>query len=176
MQKSEMITICCTAKLLKRSGFHPQPVTPDSTTALGNWHANLLYISRVQLLLFVSDNSRLAVITPAREARSMASHLTDQLKELLGFLAVPPDWIEAEIREMAEVHYSTTRSRSILGTMNDFKFQIEVRSEYSGIVDPFDLSLELNQIPVGPLEYGFPEQAALELLRKRYDTGQLPTF
>jgi hypothetical protein len=164
-----MVTICCTARLLKRAHFQSEASTPDPTTALGNWHAHLIYINRNQLILFVNDNSRLALITPAKDARSITSHLIERLSILLPQLGARPEWILAEAREMADTHIAASRSRSVLGTMNDYKFQIE--AYFGDIPDGNlqELEMNLSEVPAGPMKYRYPADVAIELLRQRYD-------
>ncbi len=165
-----MITIRCTSKLLKRTGFHIESSLPEPTTALGNWYANILFFHRRQMLLFVSERSRLAVITPARETRLLASHLVQHLSVLLEELNAKPEWIDAEIRQMADVRYAATNSRSVLGTMNDYKYQMEANFQSSFEVSDPEMGLQLSICPVGPLQYRAPNQVTLELLQKRYET------
>ena len=83
----------------------------EPTTALGNWYANILFYSHLQLLLFVSENSRLAVVTPAREIKSLPNHLTRHLSALLERLDAPPGWIEAEVREMTDARIAKLQQK-----------------------------------------------------------------
>jgi hypothetical protein len=164
-----MVTICLTAKLFKRTSFHREPYTSEPEAALGNWFADILFFRRRQILLFVSDNSRLAVITPAKEVRSMANHLTIHLSALLENLGAQPAWIDAEMRKMAGARFTTTNSRSVLGTMNDYRMQIEARVFEAEDVSPLELALALSMGPVGPLQYRHPGEVALDLLKKCYE-------
>lgn len=167
-----MVTICCTSKLLKRIGFPAESLVSNSTTALGNWYANILFFHHQQVLLFVSDYSRLAVITPAKEIRSLANQLTIHLSALLERLDAKPEWINAEIREMADLQYATTKNkRSILGTMNDYKIQIEAMIDKSKMISPIEIALNLSICPVGPLQYRNPRDVSLDLLKKGFEVG-----
>jgi hypothetical protein len=166
-----MITICCTSKLIKRTGFNTEAAFSDPTTALGNWYANILFFSHKQLVLFVSEKSRLGVITPAIEVKSLASHLTHHLSTLLERLGAPPEEIAAEVREMADVHFSTTHSKSVLGSMNDYAFQVEMMIRESADINPLGMAVALSNMPVGPLKYGFPGEVTLDLLKSRYPAG-----
>jgi hypothetical protein len=163
-----MITIYCTKKLLERSGLPAESLVLEPTTALGNWHADYLFVGRSRFLMFVSDNSRLAVVTSAREARLLAGHLTQGLAALLDRLGVSQEWIQAEVREMAEVHIAPTRSRSVLGTMTVYKYQMEGMLEEPGEMNPLEISLALSEILAGPLQYRQPREVALDLLKQRY--------
>jgi hypothetical protein len=164
-----MVTICCTVKLLKRTGFPVSAVVDEPTTALGNWHANILFIQHTQVLLFVNDASRLGVITPARQIRSLESHLTQHLSALLAYLNVPQAWIDAEVREMAAVSFAATHSRSVLGTMNDYKYQIESMIWGNHSISPLEMAIQLSVCPVGPLQYRSPDKVSFELLKVKYD-------
>jgi hypothetical protein len=167
-----MLTIRCTAKLLKRIGR--KPGLPDEvvepTTALGDWHANVLFFDRAQALLFANDNSRLAVVTSARDARNLDAHLAAELAELLEHLGVPQPWINAEVAQMSQSHVAPTRSRSVLATMNDYAFQIEGRFHQWGGLYPLQMSLDLSECPSGPLGYRLPYEVTMALLRERHGT------
>jgi hypothetical protein len=164
-----MVTICYTSKLLKRTGFPVEPSVPEPINALGNWYANILSIHRRKILLFVSERSRLAVFTPAKETRLLASHLLHHLSILLDRLKAKPEWIVAEISLMVDVRYAATKSRSVLGTMNDYRFQIEELLSISPVLSEIEIALHLCDCPAGPLQYRTPEKVTLELLQNRYE-------
>jgi hypothetical protein len=166
-----MITICCTSKLLNRTRFPIESSVPEPTTVLGNWYANILFFQRRQILLFVSERCRLAVVTPAKETRLLASHLVQHLSVLLDRLKVEPEWIEAEILQMVDVRYAATKNKSVLGTMNDYKFQIESLLTESLKVSEIEIALHLSVCPVGPLQYRSPDKVTLELLKKNHEAG-----
>ena len=69
---------------------------------------------------------------------------------------------------MADTHIATTRSKSVLGTMNDYKFQIEAMIHESGGISLLEMSINLSKIPVGPLKYRFPGEVALDLLKNNH--------
>ncbi len=164
-----MFSICCTAKLLKRAGFPAEPPLPEPTTALGNWYANILRFGHRQLILFVSERSRLAVVTPAKEARFLVSHLSIHLSVLLERLHARPGWIAEEILQMTDVHYTVTNSRSVLGTMNDYKAQIGAILSCGNVESEIEISLLLSECPAGPLKYNSPDLVTIDLLRRQYD-------
>jgi hypothetical protein len=164
----DMVTICCTAKILKRAHFQVQNPISASTNALGDWYVNILFFYHRQVLLFVSEKSRLAVITPAKEIRSLATLLINHQAPLLDSIGAHPKWIEAEIIEMLDPNYSTTRSRSLLATMNDYKIQIGAMFEY-GDDNLLEIAQRLSVCPVGPLQYQCPRDVAVDLLEERYE-------
>jgi hypothetical protein len=144
----------------------------EPTTALGDWYANILFFHRRQILLFVSERSRLAVVTPAKEKRSFANHLVHHLSVLLDRLKAKPEWVDAETRQMVDVRYTATKSRSVLGTMNDYKFQIEVLLEESLEVSELEIAFYLSDCPVGPLGYRSPDKVTLDMLKTNYEAGK----
>lgn len=166
-----MVTICCTSKVLKRTRFPIESSIPEPTTALGNWYANILFFHRRQVLLFVSEHSRLAVVTPAIETRLLAVHLARYLSILLDRLNAKREWIDAEIRQMIDVRYATTKRRSVLGTMNDYKFQIQSHLAESLEESELEIALHLSVCPVGPLQYRSPDKVTFELLKTSYEVG-----
>ncbi len=60
-----------------------------SDNALGDWYVNRLVIDRRPLLLLVSSASRLAIVTPAREVKT----LPDRLATIVG-AASPAPWCQ----------------------------------------------------------------------------------
>ncbi len=86
-------------------------------------------------------------------------------------IKVKPEWIDAEIRQMIDVRYAATKSRSMLGTMNDYKFQIETLMAESLDVSGIEIALHLSVCPVGPLQYRSPDQVTLDLLKTSYGAG-----
>lgn len=158
-----MVAVRCTRKLLTRLRVAPSTECESSTTKLGDWYADLLYVRPEQLILFVSESSRLPLVVPARgpglwdRARSTLSAVLQQIE-------VPPRAIESELREMEHVQFGKTANRSVLGTINDFRFQLEVmlaHGEQKGLVE---WSLHLARTPCSPIKYHQPRDIARDLL------------
>lgn len=164
-----MFTICCTQKLFKRTRLPVEPLEANSSNALGNWYADLLFLGHNQMLLFVNENSRLAIITPAKDARALVRHLSQYLAEFLQVMQVPQAWINAEIGEMQQARFSKTNSRSILGTMNDYRYQIEYVLYRQGESSPLDLTMHLRDCPSSALKYESPYSETIRLMRKQYE-------
>ena len=77
------------------------------------------------MILLVNATTRLPVVIPARDASTIPARFGTGLTAVLATLQVPTNIISAELQEMREVVFSTTESRSVLGTMNDFANHIE---------------------------------------------------
>ncbi|MHC1782279.1 MAG: hypothetical protein AB9891_05865 [Anaerolineaceae bacterium] len=163
-----MFTIRCTTKLFTRTGLRPETDCPPPATALGDWYANLIFIHRAQYLMFVSEASLLAVITPAREARALRERLTERLLVVLDYIQVPHAWIAAELAQMGEARFARTASRQILGTMTDLLIMIKSTYKRLGKYSAFDIERLVIDCPCKALDFRTPVEKSRELLEKRY--------
>lgn len=138
---------------------------PESTTALGDWYANILYSRPNQLVLCVSARSLLPVVLRAREFGTLALRFRDALALILGALRVPKPLIDAELREMELFSYGPTQNRRMLGSVNDFMFRLAVLVHERSHLSLTAMALRLAATPCAPIGYLFPREAALDLLR-----------
>lgn len=161
-----MFTLRCTKNLLGRFGGSrtrssaPPVVVP--TTRLGDWHANVFYRPGAELVLAVNDRSLLPVVVSARPGEFIVARLVEAITLILQRLDVPAESVAAELSEMAEVQIAPTRSRQILGSLNDFERMFDYRlSPGSTLVDAV---LELAEAPCGPISMRRPREVAVALL------------
>ncbi len=159
-----MLTLRCTAKLLKRLGLKGPLDAPPSSTALGDWYANIFYLERRPLVLATSEKSLLSVDLPARDLDELQSHLMRAVGELLLRIDAPRPSVDQELHRMAEMAYGSTRSRTVLGSMNDFiammRFMAPRRPD--AVLD--DWADFCNKTPCSPLKGLHPSDVALRLL------------
>ncbi len=90
-----------------------------SDNALGSWHMSRFYIGRQPILLLVSEHSLLAILTFARDIRSVAARLDSLVRNRLERVAGKAV-VEREIQAMQPVVVAKAQNRSVLGHMNDF--------------------------------------------------------
>lgn len=157
-----MFTLRCTQKLLARLRAAPdrEPAEAASTT-LGDWYANLVYLPREQIVLFVNERSLLPVLVPARDAPSIFARMQHTLRGVMLRIGVPAEAVEAELREMGEVRVGKTASRQVLGSMTDFTLMLRVGRRSGSLLDE---CLDLAETPCSPLRMQSPRRVALELL------------
>ena len=134
-----------------------------STTALGDWYANILVVPPSPLILFVSGRSLLPIVLPAQDLGFLGERLRDSLRGILGAIGASPEAIDCELKEMQEVSFGPTNNRRILGTINDFMFHLEAMVNERRTLA--DIVLRLGTFPCKPIEYRFPIEAANDLLR-----------
>ncbi len=152
-----MVVLRCTQKLLERLKQVDDLPDVESTTRLGDWYGSILRIGHRQLLLFISERSRLPVIIPAREAKQLPAVFPEAVCQMLAIVGVPAGDIAAERSRMREMAFGRTRNRSLLGTMNDYgfvaKFADARRSEPES---PEELMRFLARTPILPLNGARP--------------------
>ena len=91
-----------------------------SDTALGDWYVNRIIVDRQPLLLLVSPNSLLAVLTHARDVKTLPSRVSELLANRLRRMGIDEDLIRAEVQAMGIAVVGRTRDRSVTGQMVDF--------------------------------------------------------
>lgn len=160
-----MVVIRCTQKMLKRAG-QPASEPPPSTTRLGDWTANLLGVDRHRFVLLVAERSRLPILLPARDLKSIRVPLVDALAHVLLSLNVAALSVRRELAEMRDGAFATTNSRSVLGTMNDFSNATWWRYRDEPDADPLTVSLWLAETPMQPFRGKAPDQLTRELFEQ----------
>ena len=159
-----MLTLRCTQRLLTRLKHKAATDAPPSTTRLGDWYANLLYVNQKQLALLVSERSLLAVLIPARELANLPASLTSAFTELMGAMGAPRKAMEVEVARMQELSFGPTANRSVLGSMNDMIFAVKFLLSHSPEKRLIDLAIDLGETPYSALKYKYPRDVAVELL------------
>lgn len=81
--------------------------------------------------------------------------------------AFPQPSIERLLDACRTVRFARSSSRSVLGSMNDIRFHIEVAVAHSGglaQVDLVDLNHRINRIPLSAVGYRYPVDKLREFL------------
>ena len=115
-----MVVLRCTQKLLLRLKQFDDAPAVRSTTKLGDWYGNLIRMGNRHVMLFISERSRLPVMIPVRDANRLRTNFQDAVCRMLAAVGVEASTIERERLEMSEMAFGRTRSRSLLGSLNDF--------------------------------------------------------
>jgi hypothetical protein len=156
-----MITFRCTKRVAQRFRLQLRDDAPASTGILGDWYANLLNIGRQRLVLCVSERTLLPVILPARQD-AFPGRFREHLRWVLKQLDIPDSQIEAEVAAAREVTFAPTRSRQVLGVMNDFAFMAKVGvSRQHETID--ELVRFLAGTPCSPLGMDHPDRVTQAL-------------
>ena len=159
-----MIVFRCTQRLAKRFHVCLTDGVPQSTGLLGDWYANLLNVGRSRLVLCLSERALLPVLLPARQ-REFPSRFPSYLVPVLEHLGIPRGLIQTEANAASEVVFSRTRSRQVLGALNDFAFVAKAHLAHGE--SPLGASLKLAEMPSKPIGYESPERVTQSLFATR---------
>ena len=156
-----MFVVHGTRKFLDRTGEPASAPVEQSTTAMGNWYATVLFW-KPQVALFVNESTLLPVLMPLAPAATIIDRFPDALATVLEAHGVQRTFIEHEIAYMSDHRLTTTANRSVVGIMNEFTHLGRAYRSSNGADDLVALSLWLAQTPCGPL-FGTHGSPAREL-------------
>ncbi len=158
--------IRCTQKLLTEIPKH----LIDSSLDGAGWHATLLRIERRKCVLFTHDETLYSVFVPGLKKTEF-----EQLPEVFGqclfktllWEEFPQSQIETMLEAARLVRFTRSNSRSVLGSMNDLQFQVQVHVHHDGGLantDMVDLHHRLNRVPMSAISYGYAVERLREFL------------
>jgi hypothetical protein len=163
-----MVVVRCTRQLLMRLKYPDEDTSAESTTRLGGWYGTLIRCGRRHVLLFISERSRLPVLLRARDADRLALAFPKAVSETLIGIGVPTAAIEQERSLMSPITIGPTRSRSLLGSLNEFAFlaRADLVTRRDRTLDA--VARELAQVP---LILPFKGECATAVTRRLFDVG-----
>jgi hypothetical protein len=156
-----MVVLRCTRRLLLRlKQFDDTPI--DSTTRLGDWYGNVIRMGNRHVMLFISARSRLPVAIPIRQANRLRVVFPDAVCHMLDAVGIADADIVEERRRMSEMAVGRARSRSLLGTLNDYSFMTRVAFVKSHDEPLEDIARFLARTPILPLGGARPIDLTLQ--------------
>ena len=153
-----MPSIKCTKKLATRAGLNLSAPESDSPN---DWHANIFTIDRRFYVIFCEDRSRLTCLAgPVKKTdlQNLGDLLRSSLRRTLhheGFSETSTTFATSRIEKM---DITKTNNRSVLGTINDNLWHIEMHVYDAGGVEPFGIqnfSHHVNHMPMSPLKWKY---------------------
>jgi len=171
-----MLIIRPTASLAKKMKIKLLPNNEVSDSLLGDWSSINLNIARHQLVMSLSEKSRLAVICKAAPYSSWHDRFLIELKKVFQVIGVSEKIASNELGKMENIVFAKTNCRSTLGAMNDFRFQVEyeIRSRRLAPGDYLGLSMSLSGILTRKDgQYIRPKEKTLELLNSSLKRSHL---
>ncbi len=125
-----MQLIRCTAKLIKELGLTKSELAdePPKFSFLGQWHANLIYISRRKCVLFANDKILINFIVPdvsRAEIKNLGSMFESTFHCILADEGYSQKQIIKILAEYSEIGIGKSNNRSVLGSLNDLAFHYE---------------------------------------------------
>lgn len=161
----------CTQKLLKEIGVknHPDNEASGKKTGLGDWYVNLLRINRRKCLLFTNENTLFSFLVPKVLKKNILNIRNEFLVNLvynLRYEGITNDAISFVENEYSNIGIAKTKSKSVLGSMNDMAYQVlSILSDPRLEQEPElgDVNCQLNRIPFSAIGYKYP----IELLKEK---------
>lgn len=153
-------------------------VDAESDTALGDWYVNRLVVDRRPLLLLVSSQGLLPLLTPARDVGALPAKLPSLVAAALRRLDVADAIVAQEVAAMSPVIIAPTRDRSVRGIMVDtaksVPYHLE-RGQWDELTLPF-VEARLAQTPWHAGKRGsevvFPSRDVPRLLDARWRSAR----
>jgi hypothetical protein len=160
-----MITLRCTKKLLSHLGLKPELQDRAPTTALGDWYANMIAVpTGPPFFLLMNERSLLCVVLPGDA--DLLPAFRRRVLALLRRLEIPAELAEREAFHVQQIRVGKTRSRRVLGTMNDAAWNLESMvydgPRGRGALDRLEDLLAAT--PFSLIDYNFAADVARELL------------
>ncbi len=160
-----MVTLCCTKALLKRAGVRALTPPSQSSCALGNWYANVIYVRAQPTVIAVSERAFVAVFFPARSLRqNLVPAFLQAVRSLLTRIGTAPGIVERELAFMSPTLLATTSSRQVLGVMNQYALDLHFMLRYRSSLSLPEAEAHFASGVTGPLGLVRPQEAALGLL------------
>jgi hypothetical protein len=175
-----MVVIRPTADLAKRMGTKLSAINKVSNNLLGDWYAIDIVLDHKQYILCVCENGRLPVVLKAAPYASFSDRLPFALSQVLQLINIPSEKRTEEINLTKDYVLAKTMNRSVLGSMNDFRFALQTSAQIGRLEnDPLTMSLWLvDQISL-ILPEGTPRDSVLKIfgepsrVRQMYSDGAL---
>ena len=160
------MVVRATRRLLGRLTTDSAGEGEASTTLLGDWYATFLPWRPRLVALFVSEQTLLPVLVPLAPAVSVLDRFPAQLGDVLAGVGAIDASIEAEVAGSRPARVTTTWSRSVLGSMNEFAFLADLHRHEAAHLDLLRLSVLLARTPCGPLftRHVSPDRETITLL------------
>jgi uncharacterized protein DUF6933 len=160
-----MTILRCTAKLLKAMKAVPQAKPQLARNRLGEWTANLIRVSRIQLVIAVSEPTRFGVVVDAAPYAALPERFGYALFQALLNIGIPGDVAAQEVESMYPLELAASNSRSVLGTLNQFAWHVECDLQYGMACSAAELTRRLGDtVVLKPKHIAFPADGVREAL------------
>jgi hypothetical protein len=166
-----MALLCCTRKLLEKLPARAEATeTEDVTAGKDDWYANLFRLDRRQAIIFTHAVSLYSFIIDRVQKKHFSQIIPLFQLGLLQRLkrdGFPHERNARLMDRVLDIRLAKTRSRSILGSMNDMvycaKYMYELHKyEYEDIID--EVVRRINIMPMKAIGYKLPVEKFGEIL------------
>lgn len=175
-----MQLIRCTQKLIKEIGIKNCDLVVDDPKFgyLGAWYANLIRIDRRKCVLFTNEGTLYSFLVAGVKKADLIrfDHLfVSNLRANLESEKFGSQVIDKVLKEYSEIGIGKTKSKSILGSMNDLAFHFEFTILHDGGVmacDIIAINQKMNRIPMSAIGYSYSiEKLRIKLKQLKKGAG-----
>ena len=167
-----MIVCRCTQKLIEYFNLS-LTTAPCKTEALfGEWYVNSVSTFRGDAVLFVNNPTLLSVVLPLTGISNLETDFQRRVLHLYARLTFPEEIIDHESEQFNAFLYTKTRSRSVLGCMEDIAHQLQIWSEqlvpgFGDTLESFELAM--SQLPHKTLDDRHPAAVAQKIIEENHN-------
>ena len=155
----------CTKKVLDKVKKHRPIQATKADISIYNWYVDIMNLERKNYFLFTHSQTLFSFFLYAgtkTEILNLENLFTQKLQEMIiREIGTSEKLTQALLPENANYQLMKTNSRQVLGSMNDFKFQIKVMVDHHGpLIHTYDkINHLINTIPMGAMKYQHPRVA-----------------
>ncbi|MCF7885800.1 MAG: hypothetical protein K9M80_04820 [Candidatus Marinimicrobia bacterium] len=163
----------CTQKLIKT---YDLSISNDisSEELLDEWYANLIYIERKKCILFTESETLYSLFLPnfkKGQIGNIEKIFKNWLKKSLKNLGIESNKIDKLLNRLDGMNYTTTQSRSILGSMNEYGYYYKhLINEEGGLqqsnID--EIVYKINGFIMGAIEYSSGNEEMRKIINNNF--------
>ncbi len=153
-----MTAIRCTRKLLGQMGGDANRAAQAEAVAESplDWYANLLWINRRKCVLFTNVGTLFGFLVPAvrkPQLRGLPELFREHLRENLEHRGFEAAAVRTALRLYGEPTIQRATNRSVLGSMNDYAWQLELAIETDGLRAILAINQRVSDSPMSAIGY-----------------------
>jgi len=168
----------CTKKVLDKVKKYKKIENSKEEIGFYNWYVDLINLERKNYFLFTNSETLFSFFLYAgtkKELENIEEIFEKKLKEeIVKQIGSSDKYLTNLIPQDKTSRFIKTNSRSVIGSMNDFKNQIKVQLWHKGeLSETYDLiNYLMNEVPMGTIKYDQPKKRmkkTLEIKSKNKD-------
>jgi len=147
-------------KLAKKIDFYPEERLPLDPNPFADWSCHLFTAARVQYIIVTNTVSLYSLVLFGRgitDWNSFLRRVFDGLRDLLKDDGVEFLGERHVLGSTGGICLSRALNHSVVGSMNDLAIQAKSALR-DGERSPYDVSFDLNDVPMGALKYRRPRE------------------
>ena len=163
----------CTKRVIDKIGKYKEVENVKEEIGLYNWYVDLINLERKNYFLFTNSKTLFSFFVYAgtkKELEKIEGIFEEKLKEqIVREVGTSTKYLDELFPEKEVNRFVKTNSRSVLGSMNDFKHQIRGHIWHKGKLNQTYNYINhlINRIPMGGIKNKYPKTKMKEELESR---------